>query len=183
MTPIDTNAQFEAAMNTCRDIFEKKLRDYGASWRIMRPQSITDQIFIKAKRIRSLEVKGHSMVGEGILPEFMAIVNYGIIGLIQLELGWADTVDVTADKALTLYDRFARQSAELMKAKNHDYDEAWRGMRVNSYTDFILTKVERIKEIEDNCGNTIVSEGVDSNYLDIINYAVFGIIKLTEDNG
>ena len=108
MTPKDTNAQFEAAMNTCRDIFEKKLRDYGASWRIMRPQSITDQIFIKAKRIRSLEVKGHSMVGEGILPEFMAIVNYGIIGLIQLELGWADTVDVTADKAMTLYDRFAR---------------------------------------------------------------------------
>lgn len=182
MTAKDTNAQFEAAMKSCRDIFEKKLRDYSASWRIMRPQSITDQIFIKAKRIRSLEVKGHSMVGEGILPEFMAIVNYGIIGLIQLELGWADSVDITADKALTLYDRFARQATDLMKAKNHDYDEAWRGMRVNSYTDFILTKVERVKEIEDNCGNTIVSEGVDSNYLDIINYSVFGIIKLTEGN-
>lgn len=166
-------------MNSCREIFEKKLRDYSASWRIMRPQSITDQIFIKAKRIRSLEVKGHSMVGEGILPEFMAIVNYGIIGLIQLELGWSDTVDITADSALSLYDRYAKVAMELMIAKNHDYDEAWRGMRVNSYTDFILTKVERIKEIEDNSGETIVSEGIDSNYLDIINYAVFGIIKLT----
>lgn len=145
----------------------------------MRPQSITDQIFIKAKRIRSLEVKGHSMVGEGILPEFMAIVNYGIIGLIQLELGWSDTVDITAGRALSLYDRYAKVAMELMIAKNHDYDEAWRGMRVNSYTDFILTKVERIKEIEDNSGETIVSEGIDSNYLDIINYAVFGIIKLT----
>jgi hypothetical protein len=176
----DTNARFEAAMNSCREIFEKKLRDYSASWRIMRPQSITDQIFIKAKRIRSLEVKGHSMVGEGILPEFMAIVNYGIIGLIQLELGWSDTVDITADSALSLYDRYAKVAMELMIAKNHDYDEAWRGMRVNSYTDFILTKVERIKEIEDNCGETIVSEGIDSNYLDIINYAVFGIIKLTD---
>ena len=182
ITP-DTTKEYDIVIETCRDILLKKMHDYGMAWRILRPTSLTDQIFIKAKRIRSLEVKGHSMVGEGILPEFMAIVNYGIIGLIQLELGWADTVDVTADKAMTLYDRFARQSAELMKAKNHDYDEAWRGMRVNSYTDFILTKVERIKEIEDNCGNTIVSEGVDSNYLDIINYAVFGIIKLTEDNG
>lgn len=176
---MDTNAQFDKAMAECREVFVAKLKDYGASWRIMRPQSVTDQIFIKAKRIRSLEVKGHSMVGEGILPEFMAIVNYGIIGLIQLELGWSDTVDITADSALSLYDRYAKVAMELMIAKNHDYDEAWRGMRVNSYTDFILTKVERIKEIEDNSGETIVSEGIDSNYLDIINYAVFGIIKLT----
>ncbi len=183
MTTQDTNAQFEAAMAKCRDIFEKKLKDYGASWRIMRPESITDQIFIKAKRIRSLETKGHSMVGEGILPEFLAIVNYGLVGVIQLEKGAADSVDISADEALALYDSLAKRATELMKAKNHDYDEAWRGMRVNSYTDLILTKIQRTKQIEDNCGHTCVSEGIDANYLDMVNYAVFGIIKLTERNG
>ncbi len=183
MTTQDTNAQFEAAMAKCRDIFEKKLKDYGASWRIMRPESITDQIFIKAKRIRSLETKGHSMVGEGILPEFLAIVNYGLVGVIQLEKGAADSVDISADEALALYDSLAKRATELMKAKNHDYDEAWRGMRVNSYTDLILTKIQRTKQIEDNCGQTCVSEGIDANYLDMVNYAVFGIIKLTERNG
>lgn len=183
MTTQDTNAQFEAAMAKCRDIFEKKLKDYGASWRIMRPESITDQIFIKAKRIRSLETKGHSMVGEGILPEFLAIVNYGLVGVIQLEKGAADSVDISADEALALYDSLAKRATELMKAKNHDYDEAWRGMRVNSYTDLILTKIQRTKQIEDNCGHTCVSEGIDANYLDMVNYAVFGIIKLTEQNG
>lgn len=183
MTTQDTNAQFEAAMAKCRDIFEKKLKDYGASWRIMRPESITDQIFIKAKRIRSLETKGHSMVGEGILPEFLAIVNYGLVGVIQLEKGAADCVDISADEALALYDTLAKRATELMKAKNHDYDEAWRGMRVNSYTDLILTKIQRTKQIEDNCGHTCVSEGIDANYLDMVNYAVFGIIKLTEKDG
>ncbi|MDE6049882.1 MAG: DUF1599 domain-containing protein [Paramuribaculum sp.] len=181
MTAPDTNSQFEAAMAKCRDIFEKKLKDYGASWRIMRPESITDQIFIKAKRIRSLETKGHSMVGEGILPEFLAIVNYGLVGVIQLEKGASDTVDISPEEALALYDSLALKATELMKAKNHDYDEAWRGMRINSYTDLILTKIQRTKQIEDNCGHTCVSEGIDANYLDMVNYAVFGIIKLTEE--
>ncbi|UKK50679.1 DUF1599 domain-containing protein [Prevotella sp. E13-17] len=173
-----TNAQFEAAIAECRDIFSKKLHDYGASWRILRPSSLTDQLFIKAKRIRSLEIKQESLVGEGIRPEFMALINYGIVGLIQLEKGFADGVDMNNDEALALYDRYAKEALELMKRKNHDYDEAWRDMRVSSYTDLILTKIERIKEIEDLGGATLVSEGIDANYMDIINYAVFGLIKL-----
>ena len=178
--PIDTGRQFEQAMAECRRLFEKKLHDYGASWRILRPSSLTDQLFIKAKRIRSLETKKRSLVGEGILPEFIALVNYGIVGLIQLEKGFADAVDVDHVEAMRLYDRFAKASLELMQRKNHDYDEAWRSMRVSSYTDFILTKIQRVKEIEDLQGNTLVSEGIDANYMDIINYAVFGIIKLTD---
>jgi hypothetical protein len=173
-----TNAQFEAAVAECRDIFEKKLHDYRASWRILRPSSLTDQLFIKAKRIRQLEITGESLVGEGIRPEFMALVNYGIVGLIQLEKGFADTVDIANEEAMTLYDRHAREALELMKRKNHDYDEAWRGMRVSSYTDLILTKIERIKEIENLSGATLVSEGIDANLMDIINYSVFGLIKL-----
>ena len=173
-----TNTEFEAAIAECRDIFQKKLHDYRASWRILRPASLTDQLFIKAKRIRSLEIKKESLVGEGIRPEFMALINYGIVGLIQLEKGFADTVDIDNDEAMTLYDRYAREALELMKRKNHDYDEAWRGMRVSSYTDLILTKIERIKEIEDLGGETLVSEGIDANYMDIINYAAFGMIKL-----
>jgi len=176
----DTEAQFDKALAECRDIFGKKLKDYGASWRIMRPGSITDQIFIKAKRIRTIETKGEAMVDEGIMPEFKGIVNYGIIGLIQLEKGFVDEVDIDEKEALALYDRFAAQAKKLMLAKNHDYDEAWRRMRTPSYTDFILTKVQRAKQIEDNGGNTIISEGVDSNYMDMINYAMFGIIKLSE---
>lgn len=173
-----TNAQFEASIAECRDIFGKKLHDYKASWRILRPASLTDQLFIKAKRIRSLEIKQESLVGEGIRPEFVALINYGIVGLIQLERGFADTVDITNDEAMTLYDQYAQKALELMKRKNHDYDEAWRGMRVSSYTDLILTKIERIKEIENLGGQTLVSEGIDANYMDIINYAVFGLIKL-----
>jgi hypothetical protein len=175
-----TNAAFEAAIAECRDIFQKKLHDYGASWRILRPSSLTDQLFIKAKRIRSLEIKKESLVGEGIRPEFMALINYGIVGLIQLDKGFADTVDISTDEAMVLYDHYAHEALELMKKKNHDYDEAWRGMRVSSYTDLILTKIERIKEIEDLGGETLVSEGIDSNYMDIINYAVFGAIQLKE---
>lgn len=178
----DTNAQFDAALALCRDIFAKKLRDYGASWRIMRPEAVTDQIFIKAKRIRSLEVKRVSAVGEGILPEFEAIVNYGIIGIIQLRQGFVDSKDLTPEQALAAYDSVAADARRLMIAKNHDYDEAWRGMRVPSYTDLILMKIERVKEIEDHAGQTLVSEGIDANYMDMINYAVFGIIKLTEAN-
>lgn len=177
---MDTNSQVDDAMAQCRNIFVAKLHDYGPSWRIMRPSSVTDQIFIKAKRIRSLETKGNSAVGEGILPEFKAIVNYGIIGIIQLKLGAVDKKDITSAQAIELYDRIADDARTLLKKKNHDYDEAWRGMRVASYTDFILTKIERIKEIEDNDGAVEVSEGIDANYLDIINYAVFGIIKLSE---
>ena len=177
---MDTNEQFDIALEECRRIFIAKLKDYGPSWRIMRPESVTDQIFIKAKRIRSLEIKACSAVGEGILPEFKAIVNYGIIGIIQLQLGFVDTKDITTERAVELYDENAAAARELLQKKNHDYDEAWRGMRVSSYSDFILTKIERIKEIEEHHGATTVSEGIESNYLDIINYAIFGIIKLTE---
>ena len=175
---VNTEDQFKDTVSECRSLFEKKLHDYGASWRILRPSSLTDQLFIKAKRIRSLEIKQCSLVGEGIRPEFIALINYGIIGLIQLEKGFADHVDISNEEALTLYDKMAHEALELMKKKNHDYDEAWRGMRVSSYTDFILTKIERIKEIEELQGQTLVSEGIDANYMDIINYAVFGMIKL-----
>lgn len=178
-----TERQFEQTMAECRALFEKKLHDYGASWRILRPSSLTDQLFIKAKRIRSLEIKKVSMVGEGIRPEFIALINYGIVGLIQLELGFADTVDINVEEAMRLYDKHADEALRLMLRKNHDYDEAWRNMRVSSYTDFILTKIERVKEIEDLEGETLVSEGIDANYMDIINYAVFGVIKINEQQG
>ena len=166
-------------MAECRSLFAKKLHDYGPSWRILRPSSLTDQLFIKAKRIRSLEVKKESLVGEGIKPEFVALINYGIVGLIQLDKGFADAPDMSADEALRLYDERAEAALQLMLKKNHDYDEAWRSMRVSSYTDFILTNIQRVKEIEDLGGATLVSEGIDANYMDIINYAVFGVIKLT----
>lgn len=181
MNTISTEQQFRNVMAECRTLFAKKLHDYGASWRILRPQSLTDQLFIKAKRIRSLEIKKESLVGEGIRPEFIALINYGIVGLIQLEKGFVDEVDITPDEALKLYDHYAASALELMLRKNHDYDEAWRGMRVSSYTDLILTKLQRIKEMEDLGGETLVSEGIDSNYQDIINYAVFGAIKLVEE--
>lgn len=177
METTDTEQQFKDVLAECRSLFEKKLHDYGASWRILRASSLTDQLFIKAKRIRSLEIKGISLVGEGIRPEFMALINYGIVGLIQLEKGHADNVDMTQEEALALYDVKAGEALNLMLKKNHDYDEAWRDMRVSSYTDFILTKIQRVKEIEDINGATIVSEGIGSNYMDIINYAVFGAIK------
>ena len=175
----NTDEQFKQAMILCRDIFQKKLYDYKPSWRMLRPQSLTDQLFIKAKRIRTLEVTGESLVGEGILPEFMALINYGIVGLIQLARGYADKVDMSNDEAMALYDEYAAECLSLMQKKNHDYGEAWRDMRVSSYTDIILTKLERIKEIEDKNGQTTVSEGIDSNYMDIINYSVFAVIKLT----
>lgn len=179
----DTNAQFAEALAQCRAIFVAKLGDYGPSWRLMRPEAITDQIFIKAKRIRTLQIKGTSAVGEGILPEFIGIVNYGIIGIIQLRYGFADTKDMTSQEAIALYDSIAEEARQLMVKKNTDYDEAWRSMRVLSYDDLILTKIERTKEIEDNKGHTEVSEGIDANYFDMINYAIFGIIKLTENAG
>ena len=176
---IDTPEQFKFIMAKCRELFSNKLQDYGAAWRIMRPSSVTDQIFIKANRIRSIEIKGVTMVDEGIRPEFIGIVNYGIIGLIQLERGYAEKDDMTEQQALELYDRYAKQALELMKAKNHDYDEAWRSMRISSYTDLILMKIYRTKQIEGHEGATLVSEGIDANYMDMLNYAVFGLIKLT----
>lgn len=174
----DTNQQFETVINICRSLFEKKLRDYGASWRILRPESVTDQILIKAKRIRSLEEKKESKVDEGIEPEFIGIVNYGIIGLIQLEKGYSDSADMSPDEVMELYDRHMQETKELMFAKNHDYDEAWRLMRIESYTDLILTKIFRVKQIEGHEGVTLVSEGINANYQDMINYALFGLIKL-----
>ena len=167
-------------MTECRTLFASKLHDYGAAWRIMRPSSVTDQIFIKANRIRSIETKGVALVDEGIRPEFIGIVNYAIVGLIQLELGFAEVGDdMSADEALAAYDRWAETSLQLMLRKNHDYDEAWRGMRVSSYTDLILMKIFRTKQIESLSGATLVSEGIDANYMDMMNYAVFGLIKLT----
>ena len=174
----ETKKQLEHVIAVCRDLFAKKLHDYGAAWRIMRPSSVTDQIYIKANRIRSIEVKGVSLIDAGIRPEFIAIVNYGIIGLIQLELGYADSADISNEEAMALYDKYAKEALELMLAKNHDYDEAWRSMRVSSYTDLILMKIYRTKQIESLSGNTLVSEGIDANYMDMINYSVFGLIKI-----
>ncbi|HBL73007.1 MAG: DUF1599 domain-containing protein [Bacteroidales bacterium] len=177
----DTSRQFDVVTAACRDIFSKKLHDYGAAWRILRPASVTDQLFIKAKRIRTLEHKGTSKVPEGIKPEFQGIVNYGAIGLIQLERGYADQVDMTAEEALACYDEKIALAKSLMLDKNSDYDEAWRDMRISSYTDLILTKLNRTKQMEDLSGNTLISEGIDANYLDMMNYALFGLIRLEND--
>lgn len=173
-----TEEQFDKVIASCRDIYSKKLKDYGAAWRIMRASSITDQIFIKANRIRTLETKGHAMVDEGIRPELVAIVNYGIMGLIQLERGFSETSDMTAEEALAAYDEKMKITRDLMVAKNHDYDEAWRSMRTTSYTDLILMKLYRTKQIEDNDSKTLISEGIGANYMDMVNYAVFGLIKI-----
>lgn len=175
----NTEEQFKSVMQECRSLFEKKLHDYNASWRMLRPSSLTDQLLIKARRIRSIEVKGKALVEDDIRSEFVALINYGIVGLIQLEKGFADSVDISNEEAMTLYDKYAEGALQLMLRKNHDYNEAWRMMRVSSYTDFILTKIERVKEIENLNGGTLVSEGIDANYMDIINYSVFGVIKLT----
>ena len=174
----ETKQQFEHVIAQCRDLFAKKLHDYGAAWRILRPTSVTDQLLIKANHIRSIETKGVALVDEGVRPEFVAIVNYGIVGLVQLERGYAETADITPAEALELYDRYAQEALDLMLAKNHDYDEAWRSMRISSYTDLILMKIYRTKQIEALDGQTIASEGVGANYMDMINYAVFGLIKL-----
>ena len=152
------------------------MQDYGTAWRILRPTSITDQIYIKANRIRSIEEKGVTKVGEGVIPEFIGIINYSIMGLIQLQLGPGN--DTPEEDILKLYQGYFQQAKELMLAKNHDYDEAWREMRVSSYTDLILMKINRTKQIEDHQGATIISEGIDANYFDMVNYAVFGLIRL-----
>ena len=175
---ISTEEQFDQIITVCRDIYAKKLHDYGAAWRIMRPSSVTDQIFIKANRIRSIEIKGETKIDEGIRSELIGIVNYSIMGLIQLELGFADEADMSAKDALKLYDHYMDITKKLMIAKNHDYDEAWRSMRNSSYVDLILMKLYRTKQIEDNQNQTLISEGIDANYMDIINYAIFGLIKI-----
>ena len=175
-----TNQQYDQVVAQCRELFVAKMKDYGPTWRILRPQTLTDQMFIKAKRIRTLELNKVSRVGEDIWPEYVGIINYGVMGLIQLQLGFADKIDITSDIALELYDQYMAQTKELMNRKNADYGEAWRDMRVSSYTDFILNKIERVKEIEDHDGKTMVSEGIDANYQDIINYAVFALIKHNE---
>ena len=177
----NTNEEFDIVTAECRALFVDKLKDYGAAWRILRPQSLTDQIFIKASRIRTLET-ADAMVDEGIKSELIGIVNYAIIGMIQLELGYADKEDMTARQATEAYDRKMEETKALMKAKNHDYGEAWRGMRPESYTDLILMKLNRTKQIEDNDGKTIVSEGIDANYKDMLNYAVFGLIRILEQD-
>lgn len=177
-----TNQQFDQVMDECRSIFLKKMEDYGTSWRVLRPFSITDQIYIKARRIRSIEEKGSSKINEGARPEFIGIINYAIMGLIQLELGPSES-ELDKNNTLQLYNQYFRKAKSLMQNKNHDYGEAWRKMRISSYTDLILMKLKRIKQIEDNEGKTTISEGIDSNYLDIINYAVFALVKIdVKDN-
>lgn len=171
-----TAQQYDMVIDICEDIFVKKMRDYGTAWRVLRPMSITDQIYIKANRIRSIEEKGVCKVNEGIIPEFIGIVNYAIMGLIQLELGLGN--ETPQEDIIKLYRSYFQKAKQLMLDKNHDYDEAWRTMRISSYTDLILMKINRTKQIEDHQGTTLVSEGIDANYYDMINYAVFGLIRL-----
>jgi len=175
-----TSTQFDQAIASCKDIFINKMRDYGSAWRILRVSSITDQIFIKAQRIRSIEEKGTQRVDEGIADEYKGIINYCVIALVQLELGTDDHHQVTLEEARKYFERHTSKAKSLMENKNHDYDEAWRKMRVSSMTDLILMKLLRVKQIEDNKGETIISEGIEANYYDIMNYAIFALIKLDE---
>jgi hypothetical protein len=175
-----TEQQFETIIQKCRTIFLAKMKDYGSSWRILRIPSLTDQIFIKANRIRSIESKGIRKVDEGIIPEYIGIVNYSVIALIQLELGEEGKQNLTPEEAEKLYSKHVYSARDLMLNKNHDYAEVWREMRLSSLTDIILMKLMRIKQIEDNMGKTFISEGIDANYQDIINYSIFALIKLEE---
>ena len=176
-----TSQQFNEVIKMCKDVFLKKMEDYGSAWRILRTPSLTDQIYIKANRIRSIEEKGIKRVNEGIKPEFIGIVNYSVMAMIQLDLGANEEIEMDKDKVVDLYEKYFYAAKSLMEDKNHDYGEAWRNMRVSSLTDIILMKLQRIKQIEDKEGKTFVSEGVDANYNDIINYSVFALIKLNED--
>lgn len=176
----DTQVQYQNVIEMCRDIFTKKMEDYGTAWRIMRPQSLTDQIYIKVKRIRSLQEKGVALIDEGERDEFIGIVNYAAMALIQLDLGYSDSPLMDYEEAERLYLEKIQLAKSLMDNKNHDYDEAWRDMRISSITDLILMKIHRTKEIEDHDGETLISEGIDANYMDMINYAVFALIKIDE---
>ena len=176
----DTSQQYDKVVETCRNLFSNKLKDYGSAWRILRLPSLTDQIFIKAQRIRSLQQNEVQKVAEGQQSEFMGIVNYGAMALVQAEIGIASQPDLSAEEALQKYDAAMKSTKQLMQAKNHDYGEAWREMRVSSLTDLILQKLLRVKQIEDNQGKTLVSEGIEANYQDMINYAIFALILLEE---
>ncbi|WP_299608258.1 DUF1599 domain-containing protein [uncultured Aquimarina sp.] len=178
----DTSTQYDAIITKCRDLFTKKMKDYGSAWRILRLPSLTDQIFIKAQRIRGLQENVERKVDEGEVSEFIGIINYSLMALIQLEKGVVDQPDLSVDLATELYDKHINITKTLMMNKNHDYGEAWRDMRVSSLTDLILQKLLRVKQIEDNKGKTLVSEGIDANYQDMINYAVFAMIHLGEAN-
>jgi len=173
-----TVKQFETVIGFCRKVFISKMKDYGSAWRILRTSSLTDQIYIKAQRIRSIDDKGEYKINEGIKPEFIGIVNYSVMALIQLEMGSTEDYNMNREEAVDLYNKYIYAAKSLMDNKNHDYDEAWRNMRVSSLTDIILMKLMRIKQIEDNKGKTFASEGVDANYNDIINYSIFALIKL-----
>ena len=173
-----TEQAFDAVAAHCRALFANKLKDYSAAWRLLRQASVTDQIFIKAQRIRSLEEKGVSLVGEGIAPEYIGIFNYSVIALIQLDLGVVEQPDLSPEQALEHFDRHVGEVRALMMRKNHDYGEAWRDMRISSLTDLILQKLLRIKQIEDNQGSTLVSEGLEANYHDLINYSAFALIRM-----
>lgn len=177
----NTQEEFDRQIAKCREMYEKKARDYGTAWRILRLPSLTDQIYIKANRIRSIQESGVSKVGDGVEPEFVAMVNYAVMALIQLELGLGGEQELPLPRALELYDKHIGRTAELMFAKNHDYGEAWRQMRVSSMVDLVLMKLLRIKQIEDHQGRTLVSEGVEGGYMDIINYSLFCLIRLAEN--
>lgn len=174
----NTSQQYDAAISLCKDIFLKKMKDYGTAWRNLRPTSLTDQIFIKAQRIKSIEEKGSQKVGDDIKGEYIGIINYCAIALMQLQLINDTRMDMPYSEVETLYNNYLAQTKKLMEDKNHDYGEAWRDMRLSSLTDLILMKIFRVKQIEDNQGKTIISEGVDANYMDMINYSVFALIKL-----
>jgi hypothetical protein len=175
-----TSNQYNAVVKTCRDLFINKMSDYGSAWRILRLPSLTDQIFIKAQRIRMMQENEVRKVDEGEVPEFIGIINYSVMALIQLEKGIAEQPDLDAEMATVLYDKHIAETKALMENKNHDYGEAWREMRISSLTDLILQKLLRVKQIEDNKGKTLVSEGIDANYQDMINYAIFALIKINE---
>ncbi|MEJ2905453.1 DUF1599 domain-containing protein [Pedobacter panaciterrae] len=174
----NTSQEFDSVIAVCKSLFLKKTNDYGTAWRILRPASITDQIFIKAQRIRTLEEKKVSKVGEDIVSEYIGIINYCAIAMMQLELGEDDPYELGVERVEKLFDEKVNGTKELMFAKNHDYGEAWRDMRISSLTDLILMKILRVKQIEDNSGHTLASEGVNANYQDMLNYAVFALIKL-----
>ena len=174
-----TVLEYDSIIKKCEDIFAKKLKDYGSAWRILRISSLTDQIFIKAQRIRNIESKGTQKIDEGVINEFIGIVNYSVIGLIQIDLGVSEQPeDLDYDRVINMFKKHILSSKDLMINKNHDYGEAWKDMRVSSLTDLILQKLLRVKQIEDNNGSTLISEGIDANYLDMLNYAVFALIKL-----
>lgn len=180
MKPTQTNEEFKQVIDECRSLYVAKLGDYGAAWHVLRPSSLTDQIFIKAKRIRTVQTVGIQLVGEDLRDAFIAIVNYSLMALVQLKLGFGDE-PLSKQRAVDEYDFFVRSAYELMTQKNHDYGEAWREMRVSSLVDIILMKLLRTKQIEDAHGKTAVSEGVEGNYYDMVNYAVFALIKLNEE--